>query len=146
MRPTIKNGIINQDEPLQITALTGARKGIFMARLLMLILLSLLNLSVARTEDAKSPVVAAPPFTPKFYAYCIELGVPGITPRPLTEQVKLLHEIGYDGIALELDSNLESNLRILDGAGLQLYMVWVSIRLTPGKDAVITPGLSNAIA
>jgi len=128
-----------------------ARKEIFMARLLMFILLSLLSLSVGRTEDAMqkqtslAAATSARASIPKFYAYCIGLGVPGVTPCPLTEQVKLLREIGYDGIALELDNNMDSNLRIIDDAGLQLYMVWISIRLTPGKDAVITPGLSNAI-
>jgi sugar phosphate isomerase/epimerase len=128
-----------------------ARKETFMARWLMLSLFSLLSLSVAQAEDAVlkprmlAAVASEPSSTPKFYAYCIRLGVPGVTPLPLTEQVKLLCKIGFDGIALELDNNLDSNLRVLDDAGLQLYMVWVSIRLTPGKDTVITPGLSNAI-
>lgn len=88
---------------------------------------------------------AAPP-VPKFYAYCVEAGVPGLTPRPLAEQAKLLRELGYDGTALGLDANLESNLKILDAAGLELYMLWASVKLTPGKAVADAPGLAQAIA
>ena len=45
---------------------------------------------------ADRPVVAASP-APKVYAYCVELGVPGLKQRPVAELAKLLHELGFDG-------------------------------------------------
>ena len=50
------------------------------------------------------------------------MGIPGVTPRPVAEQAKLLRKLGYDGIALEHDAHLASNLKVLDDAGLPLYM------------------------
>jgi sugar phosphate isomerase/epimerase len=81
----------------------------------------------------------------KFYAYCVEVGVPGIMPRPLAEQARMLRELGYDGTGLALDAKLESNLKLLDDAGLQLYMLWASVNVNPAKGAAYAPQLPDAI-
>jgi len=104
---------------------------------LLIVSLAAASVAVVHAEAAESPV--------KFYAFCVEVGVPGVTPRPLAEQAKMLRELGYDGIALGLDANLDTNLKVLDNAGLQLYMLHATVNLAPGKDAGI-PGLPEAIA
>jgi len=78
-----------------------------------------------------------PPTTPKFYAYCVELGVPGLTPRPLLEQTKLLRDLGFDGLGWELwlDDMLEPNLKLIADAGLELDLVWTSVNLDPAQPA-----------
>jgi sugar phosphate isomerase/epimerase len=84
---------------------------------------------------------------PKFYAYCVELGVPQVTPRPLAAQAKLLRELGYDGAGYELwlDDTLEPNLKVMDDAGLQVYILWTSVNVDPAKTAY-DPRLPAAIA
>ncbi len=81
----------------------------------------------------------------KFYAYCVGVGVPGIVPRPLVEQARMLRELGYDGTGFALDAKLESNLKILDDARLQLYMVWTSLNVNATKGAAYNPQLPGAI-
>ena len=72
---------------------------------------------------------------PKFYAYCVGVGVPGGTPLSLPDEAKLLRALGFDGVGLELalDDKLESNLKVLDEAGLQLYLCWTSVNVDPAK-------------
>ena len=79
----------------------------------------------------------APAPAPKFYAYCVEVGVPGVNPRPLAEQAKLLRELGFDGVGCELwlDDALEPNLKLIEDAGLQLYLVWTSVNVNPAQPA-----------
>jgi len=93
-----------------------------------------------------SPRADAPRSATKFYAYCLEMGIPGVTPRPVAEQAKLLRKLGYDGIALEHDAHLASNLKVLDDAGLQLYMYCATVTIAPANRSAGTPGLSEAIA
>ena len=81
----------------------------------------------------------------KFYAYCVEVGVPGIAPRPLAEQTRMLRELGYDGTGFALDAKLESNLKILDDARIQLYMAWTSVNVNSTKGAAYSPQLPDAI-
>lgn len=70
-------------------------------------------------------------WTPPLYAFCVEVGVPGMKPRSLAEQVAMLHELGFDGAAypLWLGDQLDKNLETLDRAGLALYMVETAIDL-----------------
>jgi sugar phosphate isomerase/epimerase len=77
-----------------------------------------------------APVAFAAP--PKFYAYCVEMGVPGLKARPLVEQAKLLRELGFDGtgLPLPLGDMFETNLKLLDDAGLQAFMFWMSVNLS----------------
>jgi len=83
-----------------------------------------------------TPLAFATP--PKFYAYCVEAGVTGLKARPLSEQAKLLRELGFDGtgLALPLGDGLEANLKLLDEAGLQAFLFWMSVNLskTPSCD------------
>ncbi len=81
----------------------------------------------------------------KFYAYCVDVGVPGLVPRPLAEQAPMLRSLGYDGIGFALDDKVESNLKTLDDAGLQPYLVWTSINVNPDKGAAYGPTLPDAI-
>jgi len=100
-------------------------------------LLALAPLSFA--DGAKTP--------PKFYAYCVEAGVPGLKARPLVEQVKLLHELGFDGtgLPLPLGDDLEANLKLLDDAGLQAFMFWINVNLNPAKASSLDPRQMAAI-
>jgi sugar phosphate isomerase/epimerase len=84
---------------------------------------------------------------PRFYAYCVELGVPGVTARPLAEQARLLKELGFDGTAQELglDESLDDNLKTLDNAGLGLAMVWTTVDVDPAKPNAYDPRLPAAL-
>ena len=98
--------------------------------------------SPARAADA-APAAGAP----QFYAYCVEVGVPGLKTRPLAEQAELLHELGFDGIGcpLWLGAELDKNLDLLDRAGVKLFMLYTSIDL---KNAARPhdPRLAEALA
>jgi sugar phosphate isomerase/epimerase len=87
----------------------------------------------------------APP-TPKFYAYCVELGVPNVTPHPLADQVKLLRDLGFDGLGWELwlDDTIAPSLKVIEDADLGLYLVWTSVNLNPAQ-AAFDPRLPSAI-
>jgi sugar phosphate isomerase/epimerase len=114
-----------------------------------LLILCVLGIAAVAGWAAPPPISdhrPATPVAPKFYAYCLEAGVPGLSPRPLAEQTRLFRELGYDGTALGLDGNLSANLKLLEDAGLQLYMVWAAINLAPGKATANLAGLTNAIA
>lgn len=104
---------------------------------LMASLLTATFLTHARAQAASPPI--------KFYAYCAELGVPGVKPRPLADQARLLRELGYDGTGIALDANLDANLKTLDDAGLQLYMLWTSVNVNAAKGAAYTAQLPEAI-
>ncbi|MBI5397219.1 MAG: sugar phosphate isomerase/epimerase [Verrucomicrobia bacterium] len=84
---------------------------------------------------------------PKFYAYCVEVGVPGLKARPLAEQAKLLHELGFDGtgLSLSLGDDLDADLKFLDDAGLQVFMFWTSVNINPAKAASPDPRQMAAI-
>ncbi len=79
------------------------------------------------------------------YAYCVEVGVPGRNPRPLAEQATMLHELGYDGIGLELNAHIGSSLKTLDSAGLQCNLVWTPVNLDPAKGPAYGPWVPDAI-
>jgi len=102
------------------------------------LLLSLLALMAAPARGADAP---------KFYAYCIEVGVKGVKARPLAEQAKLLRELGYNGIGLPLalTDELDTNLKLLDDAGLQAFMFWASANVNPAKPTEADPRLLTAI-
>lgn len=109
------------------------------SRLAVAFLATALLTPLAGAEAVKSP--------PKFYAYCVEAGAPGIKPRSLAEQAKLLRELGYDGAGFELwlDDKLEINLKVLDAAGLQAFMFWTSVNVNPAKGEAFSPQLPQAI-
>jgi sugar phosphate isomerase/epimerase len=82
-----------------------------------------------------------------FYAYCIEMGVPGLKPRPLAEQASLLRELGYAGTGCELGNStaVTATLQTLDEHGLALYLVWTSINIDPAKGPAFRPALRDAL-
>ncbi|NWG72891.1 MAG: sugar phosphate isomerase/epimerase, partial [Parvularculaceae bacterium] len=99
----------------------------------------LLGIALAGSIPALAP--------PKFYAYCIEVGVPGVHPRPWEEQAALLRQLGYDGGGFELsfDDTLEANLLAFDRAGLEVCLVWTSLNVNPGSGPVHDPRLPGAL-
>ncbi|MBE7503758.1 MAG: sugar phosphate isomerase/epimerase [Verrucomicrobiales bacterium] len=106
----------------------------------MVLLLLLLLLGTTLAQAAPSP----PP--PKFYAYCVEVGVPGVTPRPWPDQATLLRQLGYDGggFELPLDTTLATHLRAFDDAGLDVYLVWTTLNVNPASPAY-DPRLPDAL-
>ena len=117
------------------------------------ILAVLLGLSaVLRAEEARPAKAVAgsiqfgesAPWTPKLYAFCVE--VPSPKPRPLPEQAQLLHELGFDGAGypISFGAELDKNLAALDAAGLKPYMFWTSLNVGPSGPA-FDPRLPEAI-
>ena len=74
---------------------------------------------LAATACFARPAQAGPP-APKVYAYCVELGVPGLQQRPVAELAKLLREVGFDGAGHSIltGPELDETLRSSDAAGL----------------------------
>ena len=89
--------------------------------------------------------VSAQAEAPEFYAYCVELAVPGVQPRPLAEQAAMLRDLSYAGVGLALDDNLASNLKILDDARLPLYLVWTSVNVNPAQGPAFPPQVADAM-
>jgi sugar phosphate isomerase/epimerase len=102
-------------------------------------LLAALPFSLAGAEAQKA--------APKFYPYCVEVGVKGMTPHSMSEQAKWLREIGYDGAATRtgLDGTLDADLKALDEAGLPLYFTWTGLNLDPKAAVPYDPRLPAAI-
>ena len=96
--------------------------------------------------SAYREVTAAAP-APKVYAYCVELGVPGIKPRTAGELAKMLHEIGFDGAgyAILAGRGLDETLRASDEAGLKVYLLQTSINVGPKAAARYSPQVPEAI-
>lgn len=88
-------------------------------------------------ETARGGDPSARPAAPPFYAYCVEIGVPGVQPAPLASQARLLRELGFDGLGCELtlDDSLAASLKTIHDAGLQLFMVWTSVTVDPSRPA-----------
>ncbi len=103
-------------------------------------LLAVMALLGERRVEAATPVA-------KVYAYCVEVGVPKITPRSPAELAKLLREIGFDGggypvlTGPRLDETLQAN----DAAGLQIYLLQTAINVAPKATARYDPQVPAAI-
>jgi len=94
------------------------------------VLMSLPFLAAAAPAPSSGDASAAP----KFYAYCVEMGVPGVKQRPVAEQAKMLKQIGFDGGAFVIwldEKTFAQNLKALDDAGLELPMLEVNISVGP---------------
>lgn len=90
--------------------------------------------AVAVGGEFSAPKGESCQWSPPFYAFCVEVGVPGIKPRSLAEQASLLKELGFDGggYSLWFGDEAARNLKILDEAGLEVYLLHTVINL---KDA-----------
>ena len=85
--------------------------------------------------------------TSGFYPLCVEMGVAGINPRPLSDQATMFRELGFDGIgtALWSEEESESNLKLLDDAHLPLYMVWTQLNVNPANGPAYDAKLLGSI-
>ena len=101
---------------------------------------------IAVSASAAGQVESGPP-APKVYAFCVELGVPGLTPRPVSELAKLLREVGFDGTGYSnlTDPGLDETLRTFDAAGLKVYLLETPINLDPKASAPYDNRLPDAI-
>lgn len=97
------------------------------------IAIGLCCLSSIVSAEEKSPTATQgnPACTTPFYPFCVEVGVPGVQPRPLAEQAQLIKRLGFDGAGYPLwfGEELDRNLQILDEAGLQVYLLHTSVNL-----------------
>jgi sugar phosphate isomerase/epimerase len=95
--------------------------------------------TVGRAEES-----AQSAWAPKLYGFCVQTH--DAKHRSLPEQAQMLRELGFDGVAysLWLDESLDKNLRILDEAGLKVYMLEASVNVNP-QASVYDPRLAEAI-
>lgn len=91
-------------------------------------------------------VEAGPP-APKVYAYCVEMGVPGVKQRPAADMAKLLRDTGFDGggYAILTGPRLDETLQASDAAGLKVYLLQTAINLGPKATSPYDPQVLPAI-
>jgi sugar phosphate isomerase/epimerase len=106
------------------------------------IMISLAALAAGGLTRAEEPAAAA--WSPKLYGFCVE--VPSEKPRPLGEQAQMLRELGFDGggYSLWLGDDLEQNLKVLDDAGLPVYLLYATVNVNP-EAKPFDPRLPDAI-
>jgi sugar phosphate isomerase/epimerase len=99
---------------------------------------------VVAGETGASGESGQPVWAPKLYGFCMEIH--DAKKRSIPQQAQMLRELGFDGVGypLWLDENLEKNLRTLDEAGLDVYLMYTSINLKPGAEPY-DPRLPEAI-
>ncbi|MBN2292873.1 MAG: sugar phosphate isomerase/epimerase [Pirellulales bacterium] len=66
---------------------------------------------------------------PKLYGFC--MGMPGPKRRTIAEQSHMLRDLGFDGAGYELwfNGTLEKNLKTIDDAGPEIYLLHTGINL-----------------
>ena len=74
-------------------------------------------------------------WAPKLYGFCVEM--PKVKDPSVPKQARMLRELGFDGVgySLWLDESLDANLRTLDEAGLEVYLLYMSVDLKPDTPA-----------
>lgn len=94
-------------------------------------------LSAGTDETAPQP--------PKLYGFCMEL--PAVPSPSITDQAKLLKELGFDGVGypLWLGDELDNNLLTLDKAKLEVDLMYMTANLDPTKPA-FDPRVPDALA
>ena len=105
----------------------------------------LVSIQLGLADDKPAAVqVKQPAWAPQFYAYCMD--VADAKKRPLPEQVKMLRELGFDGVGypLWLGDELDKNLKVVDQAGLKLYIVWTGLDIG-GKNRPFDPRVPAAL-
>ena len=82
---------------------------------------------------------------PKLYGFCMEM--PAVQNPSIRDQAALLRELGFDGAgyALWLGDQLDTNLRVLDQAGLQLDLVYLTVNLDR-REPAFDPRVPKALA
>ena len=71
-------------------------------------------------------------WAPKLYGLC--MGMPGPPHRTVAEQARMLGELGFDGAGYALwldDKEMQSNLKTLDEAGLDIPLFYTMLNLKP---------------
>lgn len=93
--------------------------------------ISLLGLLAVVVLTGRLAVAGWP--APKVYAYCVEIGVPGLAPRGIGELTKMLRAIGFDGGGYPVltGPRLEETLQASDVAGLKVYLLQTAVNLAP---------------
>lgn len=86
-----------------------------------------------------------PSWPPKLYGFCMEL--PAVPNPSISDQAKLLKELGFDGVGYPVwfGKEADKNLQSLDDAGLQLQLAYVTVNVNPEKPA-FDPRLPEALA
>jgi sugar phosphate isomerase/epimerase len=84
---------------------------------------------------------------PKVYAYCVEIGVRGLKPHTLPEQAAILKQLGFDGAGYPVlvGKPCDDTLRVLDEAGLKIYLLQTAIKVGPKAAAAFEPSVPAAI-
>lgn len=113
-----------------------------MHRIPSLLLLAALAVALLITRPATGADKA-----PLVYAYCVEMGTPGIKPRSLADQAKLLKELGYDGggFAVLAGPRAAETLKACDDAGIKVFLLQTSIRVGPKATKPYDPAALEAI-
>ncbi len=83
-------------------------------------------------------------WAPKVFGFCMQ--VSDAKQRSLPQQAQMLRALGFDGVGypIWLDENLDRNLRVLDDAGLKIYLVEASVSVNPAAPPY-DPRLPEAI-
>jgi len=105
----------------------------------------LMLVAVGRAQEKSSSGAAGQAaWAPKLYGLCMDTH--DAKHRSIPEQAKMLRELGFDGAGypLWLDETLDKNLRILDDAGLKVYVLYASVDVNP-KAPPYDPRLPEAI-
>lgn len=86
---------------------------------------------IVACNGTRAARVQAAEWTPKLYGFCMEIH--DTQERTLPEQARMLRELGFDGVGypLWLDGSLDENLKILDDAGLPVYLMYASVNIGP---------------
>ncbi len=110
----------------------------FVATTLGLLLLT----TIGRAEDP--PALDPAAWAPKFYGFCMEM--PAVKDPSIRKQAQMLRELGFDGAgySLWLDESLDKNLQTLDGAGLEVFVLYAGVSVNPEAEPY-DPRLPEAI-
>ena len=83
-------------------------------------------------------------WAPKVFGFCMQ--VSDSKHRSLSEQAQMLRSLGFDGVGypIWLDDSLDRNLRVLDEAGLKVYLVEAIVNVNPAAPPY-DPRLPDAI-
>ncbi|MHB8903264.1 MAG: sugar phosphate isomerase/epimerase family protein [Thermoguttaceae bacterium] len=110
-----------------------------------LLLFAVVSVALMTSVAPAAAPAAKPASPPELYGFCMDL--PAVPKPSIPDQVRLLKELGFDGVGYPLwfGEELQTNLRTLDDAGLPLHLVYTSINLDPGKPP-FDPGVPQSLA